>query len=70
MPAEDATWEAELLKSQFTFFSLEDKAIAEGGSNDDMMLNIDPVVGSDENVLVGLNQNRPKVWRVYEREIK
>jgi hypothetical protein len=68
LDASDATWEDELLlKSQFPDLSLEDKAIFEGGDDDRTVGGPNP---NEEEVLVTLNDERPKIWRVYERKWK
>jgi hypothetical protein len=68
LDASDATWEDELLlRSQFPDLSLEDKAIFEGGDDDRTVGGPNP---NEEEVLVTVNDERPKIWRVYERKRK
>ncbi|MCI82634.1 hypothetical protein A2U01_0103908, partial [Trifolium medium] len=60
------TWEEEvLLKSQFPDFSLEDKAVVGGGSDDR-----NGSASSEGNILVNKRNVEPKVWHVYERRVK
>ncbi|WVZ22625.1 hypothetical protein V8G54_001169 [Vigna mungo] len=64
---EEATWEDEgLLRSQFPYFSLEDKAVVAGGSND-RTPNKDGPVNQHETNIEGA---RPKIWNVYVRRKK
>lgn len=63
---EDATWEDEgLLKSQFPFWRLEDKAVVIEGGNDRTTEHDGPIINTEE-----AKTARPKVWLVYSRRKK
>ncbi|KOM57180.1 hypothetical protein LR48_Vigan11g021200 [Vigna angularis] len=64
---EEAMWEDEgLLRSQFPYFSLEDKGVVAGGSND-RTPNKDGPANQHETIIEGA---RPKIWNVYVRRKK
>ncbi|WVZ04691.1 hypothetical protein V8G54_018037 [Vigna mungo] len=64
---EEAIWKDEgLLRSQFPYFSLEDKAIVAGGSNDRIPKKDGPV-NQQETII---EKARPKIWNVYVRRKK